>query len=377
MGLATEVQKALQVEWVDPADPAKGFKYLYVTEEDYRRLQASESIAAEPVIQPSTNTCVYRLTSVIGSEVGLGVENLCGSGAIAGETSRAYKSNVTITFVTGRTVGIGAYITRLGQRVIQKASQAPILLTGYQAINRLIGRDVYSSNDELGGVDVMARNGVTHIVVGNDIEGCEEIVRWLSYVPEHTEGALPIMVDPTDPISRPVLFTVSSLTEDPRLMLTGCTDAKGRWLGGIFDRGSFREVLADWAKSVILGRARLGGIPVGVIAVETRVTETVFPADPAVSDSSEMTLLRAGQLWFPDSAYKTAQGISDFNREELPLFIFANWRGFSGGQRDMFYEVLRVIFASVHSKETIVILKVPFSFGLVRYSNLEVLSWTP
>lgn len=62
----------------------------------------------------------------------MGVENLCGSGAIAGETSRAYQSNMTITFVTGRTVGIGAYITRLGHRVIQKANNAPILLTGYQ-----------------------------------------------------------------------------------------------------------------------------------------------------------------------------------------------------------------------------------------------------
>ena len=26
---------------------------------------------------------------------------------------------------------------------------------------------------------------------------------------------------------------------------------------------------------------------------------------------------------------------------QLPLMIFANWRGFSGGQRDMFREVLK------------------------------------
>lgn len=75
---------------------------------------------------------IYRIVSVIGSQIGLGVENLAGSGAIAGETSRAYQSNMTITYVTGRTVGIGAYITRLGQRVIQKRTSAPILLTGYQ-----------------------------------------------------------------------------------------------------------------------------------------------------------------------------------------------------------------------------------------------------
>ena len=42
---------------------------------------------------------------------------------------------------------------------------------------------------------------------------------------------------------------------------------------------------------------------------------------------------QAGQVWYPDSAYKTAQAIKDFNREDLPLIIFANWRGFSGGMR--------------------------------------------
>jgi acetyl-CoA carboxylase/biotin carboxylase 1 len=47
-------------------------------------------------------------------------------------------------------------------------------------------------------------------------------------------------------------------------------------------------------------------------------------------------------VWFPDSAYKTAQAIRDFNRaENLPLIIFANWRGFSGGTRDMFAEILK------------------------------------
>lgn len=42
---------------------------------------------------------------------------------------------------------------------------------------------------------------------------------------------------------------------------------------------------------------------------------------------------QAGQVWFPDSAYKTAQAIKDFNQEKLPLMIFANWRGFSGGMK--------------------------------------------
>lgn len=50
---------------------------------------------------------------------------------------------------------------------------------------------------------------------------------------------------------------------------------------------------------------------------------------------------QAGQVWFPDSAYKTATAIKDMNQEGLPLFIIANWRGFSGGQRDMYEEILK------------------------------------
>lgn len=48
------------------------------------------------------------------------------------------------------------------------------------------------------------------------------------------------------------------------------------------------------------------------------------------------------QVWFPDSADKTAQAIEEFDREGLPLFILANWRGFAGGQRDLFDGVLQV-----------------------------------
>jgi acetyl-CoA carboxylase carboxyltransferase component len=51
---------------------------------------------------------------------------------------------------------------------------------------------------------------------------------------------------------------------------------------------------------------------------------------------------QAGQVWYPDSAQKTAMAIEEFGLEGLPLFILANWRGFSGGQRDLFDGILQV-----------------------------------
>ena len=70
--------------------------------------------------------------------------------------------------------------------------------------------------------------------------------------------------------------------------------------------------------------------------------EKVTPADPANPESRETVVQQAGGVWFPDSAFKTAQAIKDFAREDLPLFIFANWRGFSGGMRDM-YSLTRIL----------------------------------
>ncbi len=71
----------------------------------------------------------------------------------------------------------------------------------------------------------------------------------------------------------------------------------------------------------------------GFIAVDTRATESVVYADPAIESSTEQRTLEAGSVWYPNSAFKTAQAISDMNKENLPLLIFANWRGFSGRNR--------------------------------------------
>jgi acetyl-CoA carboxylase/biotin carboxylase 1 len=79
----------------------------------------------------------------------------------------------------------------------------------------------------------------------------------------------------------------------------------------------------------------------GAIAVETRLVDRVIPADPADPNSREAVLPQAGQVLFPDSSYKTAQALRDFDKEGLPVMIFANWRGFSGGSRDMAGEILK------------------------------------
>ncbi|EGF84402.1 hypothetical protein BATDEDRAFT_18673 [Batrachochytrium dendrobatidis JAM81] len=345
IGLAEEVASRFQIAWIDSSNPVKGFDYLYLSESDYELLKRDAASKRQPPPVEVEKLIVddtvrYKLTTVIGQTHGIGVENLQGSGMIAGETSRAYEEIFTLTLVTCRSVGIGAYLVRLGQRVIQ-VEYTPIILTGVGALNKVLGREVYTSNLQLGGTQIMHRNGISHLVAENEMEGVNEILRWLEYVPKHRDAPLPV-VAPSDPVDRPIDIPIPSGAYDPRTLLCGTEDPDKGWMSGFFDKESFTETLSGWAKGVVVGRARLGGIPVGVIAVETRTTEHIVWADPAVESSQEQTNMEAGQVWYPNSAFKTAQAIKDFNNgEQLPLMIFANWRGFSGGQGDMYKEILK------------------------------------
>lgn len=338
MGLAEELLAHVRAAWINPSDPDAGFEYLYVPEDaidvvknsaDYSRIVENGEVR-------------YRINYVVGKKDGLGVESLKGSGLIAGATSKAYRDIFTASLVTSRSVGIGAYLVRLGQRAVQITGK-PLLLTGADAINKVLGREVYSSNLQLGGEQVMFKNGVSHLVAENDYDGVAQLMNWISYIPARKGTPVPIHANPTDSWDRDVDFApVKGESYDARSLITGATDASGEFQSGLFDKDSFTETLGGWAHGVITGRARLGGIPFGVVAVETRTTTTVYPADPANPLSTEQTIPEAGQVWFPNSAYKTAQAINDFNHgEELPLFLLANWRGFSGGQRDMYFEILK------------------------------------
>eukprot|EP00250_Pteridium_aquilinum_P007836 c17476_g1_i1 orf=321-7031(+) len=334
IGVAEEVRACFKVEWLDSLSPDRGFQYLYLTENDYERIKSSVN-AHE--LKLDSGEVRWVIDDIIGLEDGLGTENLSGSGAIAGAYSRAYKETFTLTYVSGRTVGIGAYLARLGMRCIQRSDQ-PIILTGYSALNKLLGREVYSSQMQLGGPKIMGVNGVTHLIVGDDLEGVSAILKWLSYVPPYVGGPLPC-ITPSDPPERRVEYNPETSC-DPRAAIRGI-DSDGHWLSGIFDKDSFTETLEGWAQTVVTGRARLGGIPVAIIAVETQTVMQRIPADPGQLDSHERVVPQAGQVWFPDSASKTAQALMDFNKEGLPVFIMANWRGFSGGQRDLFEGILQ------------------------------------
>jgi acetyl-CoA carboxylase/biotin carboxylase 1 len=264
IGLAEEVADRFQIKLVDPAAPSKGVDYLFLSEADYTELaNYVECVRVEEEVVEGKERFPphYRIIAIIGKAHGLGVENLQGSGLIAGETSRAYDDIFTLTLVTCRSVGIGAYLARLGQRTIQ-VEYTPIILTGAAALNKVLGREVYSSNLQLGGTQIMYKNGVSHLVARDDMQGVQQILDWLSYVPKSVGSPLPVHPSSDSP-DRDIGVDIPALMEgpyDPRMLISGYVDQNtGEWISGFFDQGSFTETLGGWAKGVVTGRARLGG----------------------------------------------------------------------------------------------------------------------
>jgi len=101
IGLAEGIKKTFNVAFKDPENPESGFDFLYVNKDDYERLGvAQKDLIAEPATVGGE--AVFKITDIIGSEPDLGVENLKGSGLIAGETSLAYDDIFTLTIVLGR-----------------------------------------------------------------------------------------------------------------------------------------------------------------------------------------------------------------------------------------------------------------------------------
>lgn len=248
LGIADEVVDMFKAAWNDDGSPEKGFQYIYLTTEDYGRLRqrGEGSVVTEPIeVNGETR---YKITDVVGLQDGLGVESLRGSGLIAGETSRAYDDIFTITLVACRSVGIGAYLVRLGQRTIQVEGQ-PIILTGAGALNKVLGREVYSSNLQLGGTQIMYKNGVSHLTAANDLEGVTQIVKWLSFVPERRGAPVPIAPS-ADSWDRKIEYTPPKGAYDPRWFLAG-KDDEGTHLSGFLDKGSFQETLSGWAQTVV------------------------------------------------------------------------------------------------------------------------------
>jgi acetyl/propionyl-CoA carboxylase alpha subunit/acetyl-CoA carboxylase carboxyltransferase component len=276
------------------------FRYFFLEESEY------EKYKEEVVVKYHTEHNHYEITCIRNP----GIINLDGSALLVSEMAKARNEIQTITFVVDRTVGVGAYLARLSERIIQRKDSC-ILLTGYQSINKVLGHEIYESNLQLGGYNVMSNNGISHKIVETTMEG-------IHYIQSLLNGSLITCT--------PMYKNISSKL--PKVV----TD--------IIDTNTFIETMDNYAKNVVTGRCRIHNKKYGIIYAVDTIVHKFIPCDPADLSSYNKTLLMSPNILYPDTSYKIAKTIRDCNIEGISLFILADWRGFSGGTRDMYENVL-------------------------------------
>jgi acetyl-CoA carboxylase carboxyltransferase component len=126
---------------------------------------------------------------------------------------------------------------------------------------------------ELGGPGIHCTNGTIDNLAANEAECFEQIRRVLSYLPNCGQSKLPPVVAVSDPIAR--------VSEELRTIIPRrkerMYDARAI-VATVFDAGSWFEIGALWGRTAIVGLARLGGRPVGVISLNCEVNAGALDA---------------------------------------------------------------------------------------------------
>ena len=72
LGLAEEIKHLFHVAWEDPENPDKGFRYLYLSPDDFKKVSAMNSVHAELIYDDGEPR--YKILTIIGMYVSQGID---------------------------------------------------------------------------------------------------------------------------------------------------------------------------------------------------------------------------------------------------------------------------------------------------------------
>ncbi|MEW5760864.1 MAG: acyl-CoA carboxylase subunit beta [Candidatus Thermoplasmatota archaeon] len=169
-----------------------------------------------------------------------------------------------ISAIMGPCAGGAVYSPAITDFIIMVKGTSHMFITGPDVIKAVTKEEV--TFEELGGAMTHStKSGVAHFSVEDEKECIELIKKLLSYIPSNNTEEPPIIESRDDPERiEPVLNAI--LPDSPNKPY----DVKEIILK-VIDSQDFLEVHKNWAENIVVGFARLNGIPVGIIANQPKV----------------------------------------------------------------------------------------------------------
>ena len=225
---------------------------------------------------------------------------------------RRYLKVPQISAVMGMCVAGGAYLPALSDVILMVEGTSFMGLGGANLVKGATGQTI--DNETLGGAMTHnAISGVAHFRTPDD-NACLEKIRDLVCELPKPEGSRVSIQESREPSAASVrLYEI--LPEDHRAPYD-----MHAVLETFLDEGGIDEFQADFAKEMICGTARIGGILVGVIA-NSRGMSKGKPGSPP----------RFGGIVYTESAEKTAYFIENCDRHDTPLLFVQDVSGFMVG----------------------------------------------
>jgi len=180
-----------------------------------------------------------------------------------------------ISAILGPCAGGAVYSPALTDFIFMVEGTATMHITGPDVVKTVTHEEVTS--EELGGAAVHeTRSGVSHFTCADDRECLARIRKLLSFLPRNNAEDPPRgeCSDPFDRREEALDALVPAAPNQPYDIREA--------LHAIVDEGDFFEVQAGFAPNIVIGLARLGGRPVGIVANQPAVLAGVLDIDASV-----------------------------------------------------------------------------------------------
>lgn len=207
-----------------------------------------------------------------GARIQEGVASLCGVGEMLLRNTLCSGVIPQISIIAGPSAGGAVYCPALTDFVFSIEGISQMYITGPDVVKAVTGEEV--SHEQLGGAKTHAsKSGVAHFMYKTEKECFENVRKLLSYLPQNNYEETTRLDAEED--AEAVCEELSSIIPDnPRQAY----DMK-KIITKVIDEGDLFEVHKDYAKSIIVGFARIDGRSVGIVAQQPSFMAGVIDID--------------------------------------------------------------------------------------------------
>ena len=217
---------------------------------------------------------VVGLNDSGGARIQEGVASLGGYAEVFQRNVLASGVVPQVSVIMGPCAGGAVYSPAMTDFIFMVEDTSFMYVTGPDVVRTVTHETV--THEELGGARTHARrSGVADLALDNDIEALMQVRRFLGFLPSSNREAPPLRAT-EDPIDRQEPSLDSLVPDNPNKPY----DIK-ELIRKTADEGVFFELQPDWAANIVIGFARYGGQPVGVVANQPMVLAGCLDIDSA------------------------------------------------------------------------------------------------